>query len=215
VVRPRPPLAPASESSLRRLSRARSPERPLRAQTVLGAMLALILVAVPFYLLRKPDGTSGATEEAGPMTFGGVFQTPVDAGAPPSSVVLGPIQRVRCGASVFESNIDGTACDPLPVLEAAFRHSILGSIECAPRTGKDGSLNFVLEVDFSNDRYNVFPGRSGKWRGPQARRAAQCALKAFPPVDLHGVRHQYAYYAIAVLAEYPAPDPLTALPPLH
>jgi hypothetical protein len=213
VVRPRPPLAPPSESSLRRLSRARRAERPLRAQTVLGAMLGLILVAVPFYLLRKPDGTSAAAERAEPKPFGSAFPASVDAGAPPSSVVLGPIQRVRCGASVFDSNIEGESCDPLPPLEAAFRQSILGSVECAPRTGKEGSLNFVLEVDFSNDRYNVFPGRSGKWRGPQARRATQCVLKAFPPLDLHGVRHQYAYYAIAVLAEYPAPDALSALPP--
>jgi len=62
------------------------------------------------------------------------------------------------------------------------------------------------------NRYNLFPGKSGKWRGPQARRAIQCVLRGFPPVDLATVSHQYGYYAIAILAVYPAPDPFEILP---
>ena len=208
------PLPPSSESSLRRLSRgAGGAERPLRAQAVLGGMLVLVLVAVPVYLLRRPNGTPDSREpDAGTSVFGGVLGGEADASAPVAQVLLGAIQRVRCGASPSQIASEGELCDTLPALEAALRQSILGAADCAPRTGKEGSINFVLEVDFTNDRYNVFPGRSGKWRGPQARRATQCVLRSFPPVDLHSVRHQYGYYAIAVLAVYPAPDPLDVMP---
>jgi hypothetical protein len=214
LVRSSHPLPPSSQSSLRRLSRgAGGGDRPLRPQAVLGGMLALVLHAIPLYLLRRPDGSAGATQpDAGVSGFGGVFRSEADASAPAGQVLLGPIQRVRCGASPSQIASEGELCDALPALEAALRQSILGAVDCAPRTGKEGSINYVLEVDFDNHRYNLFPGKSGKWRGPQARRAIQCVLRAFAPVDLAGVSHQYAYYAIAVLAVYPAPDPFEILP---
>jgi hypothetical protein len=212
LVRSSHPLPPSSESSLRRLNRGAG-DRPLRAQAVLGAMLALVLIAVPLYLLRRPDGSAGAAErDAGVAVFGGVFRSEADASSPVAQVLLGPIQRVRCGASPSQIASDGELCDALPALEAALRQSILEAVDCAPRTGKEGSINYVLEVDFENSRYNLFPGKSGKWRGPQARRAIQCVLRGFAPVDLATVSHQYAYYAIAVLAVYPAPDPFEILP---
>jgi len=213
-VRSSPPLPPSSERNLRRLSRsAGGAERPLRAQVVLGSMLGLILIAIPLYLLRRPSGT--ASEElpaAGVFGFGGVFRDEADASSPVAQVLLGPIQRVKCGPSAAQISNEGELCDALPVLEAALRQSVLGAVECAPRTGKEGSINFVLEVDFENGRYNLFPGKSGKWRGPQARRAIQCVLRGFPPVDLTTVSHQFGYYALAILAVYPAPDPFEILP---
>lgn len=176
-------------------------------------MLSLTLLAVPMYLLRRPSGKpSASTPDAGVMAFGGVFREEADASSPAAQVLLGPIQRVKCGASANQIASDGEFCDALPALEEALRSSVLGAADCAPRTGKEGSINFVLEVDFENGRYNLFPGKSGKWRGPQARRAIQCVLRGFPPVDLAAVSHQHNYYAIAILAVYPAPDPFDVLP---
>jgi hypothetical protein len=120
------------------------------------------------------------------------------------------------GAAVQEQAIQPRA-EPIRVTEGGqvapcSDQGILGGVDCAPRTGKEGSINYVLEVDFESNRYTLFPGKSGKWRGPQARRATQCVLRAFPPVDLAGLSHQYAYYAIAIMAVYPAPDPFDVLP---
>jgi hypothetical protein len=214
LVRSSHPLPPSSEHNLRRLSRgAGGAERPLRAQVVLGGMLGLILIAVPLYLLRRPsDAPSASISETSVFGFGGAFRDEADASSPVAQVLLGPIQRVKCGPSATQISNEGELCDALPALEAALRQSILGAVECAPRTGKEGSINFVLEVDFENSRYNLFPGRSGKWRGPQARRAIQCVLRGFPPVDLTTVSHQFGYYAIAILAVFPAPDPFEILP---
>jgi hypothetical protein len=208
------PLPPSSEAGLRRLSRGGAGgERPLRAQVVLGGMLSVTLLAVPMYLLRRPSGAPSASgPDAGVATFGGVFRDEADASSPAAQVLLGPIQRIKCGTSANQLASDGEFCDALPALDAALRSSILGSVDCAPRTGKEGSINFVLEVDFENGRYNLFPGKSGKWRGPQARRAIQCVLRGFPPVDLATVGHQHNYYAMAIMAVYPAPDPFEILP---
>jgi hypothetical protein len=180
---------------------------------VLGGMLSLTLLAVPMYLLRRPSGVpSAGAADAGVLAFGGVFLDEADAASPSAQVLIGPVQRVKCGISANQIASDGEFCDALPTLEAALRSSVLGAVDCAPRTGKEGSINFVLEVDFENGRYNLFPGKSGKWSGPQARRAIQCVLRGFPPVDLTTVSHQHNYYAMAILAVYPAPDPFEILP---
>jgi hypothetical protein len=179
---------------------------------VIAGVLVVILVAVPLYLLRRPSGASDTPREAEARHFGGVIRAQVDAGARVSDVVLGPIQRVKCGPSLARANNEGAFCDALPTLEAAFRESIKSSAECAPRTGKEGSINYVLELDFATNRLNVFPGKSGNWRGPRARRAASCVLRAFPPVSWADLSHQHQYYAIAILTTYPTADPFDSLP---
>lgn len=207
-----PALPKANEPRSRRPGSSGG-ERPLRAQLVIASVLVLITVAVPLYLLRRPSGVANLPADAGVSQLGVVLRAPVDAASDGASqVTLGPIQRVRCGASRTESSFEGGQCDPLPVFEAALSGSIRDTVSCAPRTGKEGSINFVLEVDFATNRLNVFPGQSGKWRGPQARRATLCALRSFPPITWGEITHSHDYYAIAVLATYPAPDPMDTLP---
>lgn len=208
-------LPPGTETRLRRLSSGSvSSERPLRAQVILTCALGFILLAVPTYFLRRPSGAPEVEPpSAAASRFGGVVLAEPDAAAPVTQVMVGPIQRVRCGTSAAQATEERGACDALPALEAAFRRSVETSAEdCAPRTGNEGSINYVLEVDFASTRLNIFPGQSGKWHGPQARRAAACVLRSFPDVPWTGIAHQHDYYAIALLATYPAPDPLEVLP---
>jgi hypothetical protein len=202
------------EPSIRRLGHAgTSGERPIRAQAVVGFAIILALVAMPSYLLRRPGtGSLGAAGDAGTPGFGGVIRQEVDAAATVTDVVLGPLQRVRCGASATQTTGEGGLCDPLPMLEAALRQGILGNVDCVPRTGKEGSINYVLEVDFTSNRLNVFAGQSGTWRGLRARKAATCVLRSLPPLPWTDTAHQHQYYAMAVLATYPAPEPSDGLP---
>lgn len=205
-------LPSPSEPNLRRLSH-RSAERPLRAQLVVASVLALIVVAVPLYLLRRPRVTTHAEDVSDPQAgFGGVVRPPPDSSQPPGDVELSPVQRVKCSPSPRQPGNEGGLCDPLPELEMALRRGIRQTPACAPRTGDGGTINYVLEVDFNKKRVNVFPGQSGKWKGPQARRAAKCVQSSLPPVTWDSIPHQYRYYALAVLATYPTPDPLEVLP---
>jgi hypothetical protein len=208
------PSQPSSrEPSVRRLSATASGERPIRAQAVVAFAIALMLVAVPLYLLRRPAGSALALPADAPAPgFGGVMRTELDAGAEVTDVLLGPLQRVRCGASATQTSGEGGLCDALPLLERALRQGIRSNVDCAPRADKEGSINYVLEVDFMSNRLNIFAGQSGTWRGPRAKKAATCVLRSLPPLPWTDLDHQHQYYAIAILATYPPPEPSDGLP---
>jgi hypothetical protein len=197
-------MAGRDSEPIRRLRAGAASERPIRSQPVLVFMVGLMLIAVPLYLLRRPE-----FHPIEPVTspevrsFGGVIRTEYDAGPSAPEVTLGPLQRVRCGASAADTIGEGSLCDALPLLEAALRQGILGSVDCAPRGGKAGSINYVLEIDFTSNRVNVFAGKSGKWRGARARKAVTCVLRTLPPLAWADIEHQHQYYAIAILASYP------------
>jgi hypothetical protein len=200
---------------VRRLGHASNAERPIRAQAVVAFALAVALVSVPLYLLRRPSPSALAPlADEGTTGFGGVVRTEIDAGAEATDVFLGPLQRVRCGPSPNQISGEGGLCDALPLLEAALRQGIQSNVDCAPRGGKEGSINYVLEVDFTQNRLNVFAGKSGSWRGARAKKAVTCVLRSLPPLPWTEIAHQHQYYAIAILATYPAPaaQPADGLP---
>ena len=207
--------APSSsgEPSLRRLgvgSRAGG-DRPIRAQLVVAGVLLLVLAAVPLYLVRRPSGAAQAEEkDAGPDASAAASAAPPASALvpkPPERIKLGPVTRVRCGASANAGN-EGNLCDALPAFEQALVNAIQSSVECAPKSQTEGSINYVLNVDFREKKVHVFPGASGSWRGPQARRATQCVKRALTAPDWATLSHQHRFYAIAVLATYRPPSVL-------
>jgi hypothetical protein len=206
-----------SEPSLRRLgvgSGSGGGDRPLRAQIVVALVALLILLAVPLYLWRRPSGTEHAPERAdpGPSAVASLAPPggqPVESDAAPQEerVQLGPVQRVKCSASSRSQGQEGNLCDSLPFFEEALKNAIRENVDCAPRTGKQGTINYVLKIDFTLRQLHVFPGASGSWKGPQARRSAKCVKRSLPAPQWDKLRHQYRYYLIAILATYPPPAP--------
>jgi len=207
----RPPFPSApSEPSLRRLGTGRAPnnDRPIRAQLVVALVALIILLAVPLYLWRRPSakpigGDAGAPSPSAPSATVSALLVP--SAATPfrvEPVRTGPPQRVRCGSSRAKASAS-VPCDALPALERALVESIQKTTECAPKTSKEGSINFVLEVDFVRKSLHVFPGKSGDWHGPSARRATKCVERALGKPDLTAMSHNFGYYALAVLATYP------------
>lgn len=213
---PRPsfPSAP-SEPNLRRLGvgDGGGGDRPLRAQLVVALVVGLILIAVPLYLWRRPSAADNAVNDAGaqaslPTVVGeaGISsQAPVDAGKLDERVRLSAAQRVKCSAGPGASGQEGSLCDSLRAIEEALAKAIRENVDCAPRGAKEGTINFVLTVDFVQRKLHVFPGASGSWRGPQARRATQCVKRALSGTQLESMQHQYRYYQIAIMATYMAP----------
>lgn len=206
----------SSDPSSRRLGvGAGSRERPLRAQIVVALVVVCILIAVPLYLLRRPGGKSGtaasASASAGldggkaPLasSSAGVASTPLDAGAgkPPERIRVGTVQRVRCGASANGGH-EGNICDSVPSFEDALTKVVRENPDCTPKPNEQGTINYVLTVDFSKKSLHLFPGASGGWRGKQARRSVQCIKRAFQQPDWSTIQHQYRFYTIAVLATY-------------
>ena len=83
---------------------------------------------------------------------------------------------------------------------------------CAGRLKQTGSINYVLTIDFAKKLLHVFPGASGDYRGPQARRITTCIERALPKPDWDTIRHQYRYYTIAILATYTPEAPAAPTP---
>jgi hypothetical protein len=179
-----------------------------------AGVVCVILIAVPLYLLRRPSSSNAAAVVAS-ASASALRSAPapiaVDAGAPPSAkpaqrVTLAPAQRVKCGASATQARVEGGLCDSMPPVEQALATAIRSCVDAAPKRKKEeGSINFVLNIDFRARKFHVFPGASGSWRGPLARKATDCVNRAFPNPDWGALPHQYAYYWVAILATYPLP----------
>jgi len=186
-------------------------DRPLRAQIIVALVVVCILIAVPLYLLRRPGGKTSALASASaaldagkaPLLPGsaGAAITPLDAGKPPERLRVAAVQRVRCGASAGGGH-EGNICDSLPSFEEALSKAVRENPDCAPKANEQGTLNYVLTVDFQKKSLHLFPGASGGWRGKQARRAIACVKRAFVQPDWTTIQHQYRFYTIAVLASY-------------
>ena len=184
----------------------------MRAQLVVAGVVCVILFAVPLYLVRRPSGESkSAPEPSASVAKEKPLQAPllVDAGgAPPAPpmerVRLAAAQRVKCGSSPTQARVEGGLCDSLPYFERALATAIQATVDCAPKQKEGGTINFVLSADFTNNKVHVFPGQSGSWRGPQARRATQCVLRALPKPDWATIPHQYRFYWISISATYPS-----------
>jgi len=212
----------SGEPRSRRLGVGASPsgDRPLRAQLVVAGVVCVILIAVPLYLLRRPSSSS-ATAVVASASASAQRLAPapiaVDAGAPPPAkpaerVRLAPAQRVKCGASATQARVEGGLCDSMPPVEQALGTAIRGCVDAAPKRKEEGSINFVLNIDFKARKFHVFPGASGSWRGPMARKVADCVNHAFPNPDWGALPHQYPYYWVAILATYPLPGTVAAAP---
>jgi hypothetical protein len=185
-------------------------DRPLRAQIIVALVVVCILIAVPLYLLRRPGGKSAAVSSASvaldagkaPLALpSGAAVTPLDAGKPPERLRVAAVQRVRCGASAGGGH-EGNVCDSVPSFEEALSKAVRENPDCAPKANEQGTVNYVLTVDFQRKSLHLFPGASGSWRGKQARRAVTCVKHAFVQPDWTTIQHQYRFYTIAVLGTY-------------
>lgn len=196
----------SNEPAIRRLGVRSSAhiERPIRAQAAIGGFVALLLIAIPLYLLRRPSAPDEARPQLAPEGFSPVVAVP-SASEGHERVVLGDAQRVRCSSAPGVVGSEGVACDRLEYFEKALRTAIVETVDCAPRTNDEGSLNYVLKIDFNQKTLHVFPGASGTWKGPQARRAATCVKQGLSAPDWTKIEHKFRYYELAVLATYRVP----------
>jgi len=200
-------------------------DRPLRAQIVVALVAVCILIAVPLYLLRRPGGKSAAIASASvaldagaaPVASGSAAAvvSPLDGGKPPERLRVAPVQHVRCGATANGGH-EGNVCDSVPFFEEALSKAVRENPDCAPKANEQGTVNYVLTIDFQRKSLHLFPGASGQWRGKQARRSVNCVKRAFVSPDFGSTQHQYRFYTIAVLATYlpvtPAPGAPGAQP---
>jgi hypothetical protein len=182
------------------------------------------LIAVPLYLLRRPGGkpapppgaSASGAPDARPLPSASAAARPalgaIDAAKPPERLRVAAVQHVRCGASAGGGH-EGNVCDSVPFFEEALTKAVRENPDCAPKANEQGTVNYVLTVDFQRKVLHLFPGASGQWRGKQARRSVNCVKRAFAAADWSTLQHQYRFYTIAVLATYLPANGSTATAP--
>jgi hypothetical protein len=213
-----------SESRPRRLGTGGSPgggERLFRMQLVIAFILGTTILAVLLYLWRRPsaaprdahDAVSEPSASASALAPA-IVHTPVapKEKAPVPRVKIGAAQRLKCGASPRALVGESGVCDSLPYFEQALAKAIDEKVECAPKASDEGSINYVLSVDFRTHDVHLFAGRSGSWHGKQAKTATECVKKALPAPAWDTMIHQYRYYVVAMLATYPKQTAEDGLP---
>lgn len=210
-----------SETQPRRLGVGGGPgggDRVVRAQMVIALVLGFMVLAVLLYLLRRPGAMPHPEQDAGASASAGssasapvIVRTKIE---PPREVVpkvkLGAVSHVKCGSSPRQ--IADTVCDSLPPIEQSLSQAILDTVSCAPKVGEAGSINYVVAIDFRTRDLRVYPGRSGSFRGKQARKAADCVRQAMKAPAWESMAHQYRYYVMAQLATYPSENAVEGIP---
>jgi hypothetical protein len=218
----RPPFP--SEPHSRRLGTGGGPassERLLRAQLVIALVLGFTLLAVIVYMMRRPSGTEHAEQPSASASASAaptptIVRTKVEAPkAPPPRVKLSAVQHLKCGASAKVPASDSNLCDSLPFFEQALQKAIVDTADCAPPPKEEGTINYVLIVDFPKRDARIYPGRSGSWKGKQAKKAAECVKHALSAPNWETMSHQYRYYMLSALATYPAESAVSGLPTFH
>jgi hypothetical protein len=204
-----------SDPQSRRLGTGGGPsggERLLRAQLVIALVLGFTILAVILYLWRRPSGTEHAAHDpAEPSASAAappppIVRTKVEAPKkPPPRVKVSAVQHLLCGASAKLSGGESSLCDSLPFFEQGLEKAITDTAaDCVPKAKEEGTINFVLIVDFRNHEVRVYPGRSGSWKGKAAKKAAECVKHALSAPTWDTLAHQYRYYRLSMLATYPA-----------
>ena len=202
----RPPAA-SSDPAFRRLGLKSSAavEAPIRPQAVVAFAIGAAFVSALLYWLREPPAAPERPVLPGASAFVPVVPEQQHLPSAEDRLVLGAPERVRCSSGPTASGQTGRYCDALPYFEKAFADAIKTALDCAPRSAPEGTLNFVLKIDFAQSSLHVFPGASGSWKGPQARRTTKCVKQAIVPPDWTKVPHQFRYYEMSIMATYKPP----------
>src|SRR6185437_12797857 len=125
MIRPPFPSSPPSQPSPYRYLGRGGGERPVKLQIIIALVAALILVAVPLYLWRRPRPESIPSADAAVVDAGAPTASPIiafDAG-PPGGISLSPYTTIKCG----NRGVGKTAperCDHITTFEDSLARAI-------------------------------------------------------------------------------------------
>lgn len=220
----RPPVRsvpPSSPSPYRYLGRGGG-ERPVRVQVILALVAALVLVAVPLYLWRRPQPANIPSADAATVASGALLPPPAPSpGAPdPQQLVvppsgpqiqIAPIKTLRC-QDPGPGRTPPERCDGIRFFEDSLTRAIRDSAACAPATKNGFVVSYVLDMHFGKKRTNLTLGRSTTLPKSRRRELLRCVEKAMQTPDWDRIPHQHLKYTINAIATYPAIAPAEDAP---
>jgi len=198
----RPSILPPSKPGPRRRSGPGGLSKPIRVERVFALLAGVVLLVVPLYFWRKPKGIEGKEQQPVAANEASLVldskQAPPE---PPSRARLGEVRIVRCGDGP-RAKLPEDRCDRLPFFENALLEAIKKNDACAPSSGAEATVSFVLSIDFQQEKVHLWPGRSGSLRRPQANDLLRCVQRDITVPDWSAIAHRHRFYEISVLATY-------------
>jgi hypothetical protein len=216
----RPPLRstpPQSGAPFRYLGRGGG-ERPVRVQIILALVAALVLVAVPLYLWRRPQpatipsadaATSGQAPPVPGPTVGapGAASTNLVGATTGPSVEVGPVKTLKC-QDPGPGRTPPERCDGIRFFEDGLTRAIKDSAACAPPSRNGYVVSYVLEFHFGKKRTNLFLGKSTTLSKSKRKELLKCIERGLPTPDWDRIPHQHLKYTVNTVATYPPSDAL-------
>jgi hypothetical protein len=176
-------------------------------------LLAVVLVAVPLYLWRRPRSVADPMTGDGGLQDGALAETPyvsveIDA-SPALAVHLGDARVVEC-RDPGSKKIPSEQCDALPVFAKSFADAILAAKDCIPSSAGPGTITYVANVGFSRSRAPVtlaLPKDGRSYHGIKVIAGCAASVRAgVSGIAIDAIPHAHSRYKIALVATYPAPD---------
>ncbi len=203
-----------SEPAIRRLGLRSSThiERPIRLQVGLAFAVALMLLAIPLYLLRRPEEPKAAPAAKLPA-FGFSPSVPVahKPGEGDERLSLGEPVRVRCSSSPSVRGQEGRLCDGLLADRRRVEEGDCGNDRLRPSTGAARHVELRSQSGFAQRRSTSSRSErrlEGAQRSPGGQVRETGAVRA--RLGPHRASHSAATIEIALLVTYSPPPPTAA-----
>lgn len=214
----RPPLRsqpPSSPSPYRYLGRGGG-ERPVRVQVILALVAALVLVAVPLYLWRRPQPANIPSADAATMSSSQLLPPPVSSNDPsPQQLVaapvgpaiqIAPIKTIKC-QDPGPGRTPPERCDGIRFFEDSLSRAIRDSASCAPPSKSGYVVSYNLDFHFGKKRANLSLGKSTTLSKSRRKELLRCVERAMQTPDWDRIPHQHLKYTINAIATYPSIAP--------
>lgn len=186
-------------------------------QVILALVAALVLVAVPLYLWRRPQPANIPSADAAPMSEGALLPPPApSSGAvdpnqlvvPPAGpqIQIAPIKTLKC-QDPGPGRTPAERCDGIRFFEDSLGRAIRDSAACAPPSKSGFVVSYILEMHFGKKRTNLYMGKSTTLSRSRRKELIRCVERAMQTPDWDRIPHQHLKYTINALATYPSIAP--------
>lgn len=177
-------------------------DRPARLQLIVALLLALVLVAIPLYLWRRPR--AGSIAAIAVQDAGAASVEPAPAVAEERLTVTEP--RSTCH-DPGPKRTPPERCDRLADVERALARAVEESSSCVPKDAGGGTLVFAAEVTLAPKKKSLvlsLPKDGRSIKNARVLAVCQSSVKAkMQAVTLDGLKHEHQRYRINVTATYP------------
>jgi hypothetical protein len=178
----------------------------VQLQIIIALVAALILVAVPLYLWRRPKPDAVPSADAAVVDGGAPFApmpiaVVVDAGPP--GVKLSPFTTLKC-ENPGPGKTAPERCDHVQFFEDGLARAIRENQSCLTGAKSPTTVSYVIDTDFRRKRVNLYTGKSSSTK--KTKELLRCVKRALATPDWATIPHQYARYKVNVVATYPVSE---------